>query len=78
MTMPEYRKHQENEFERHYAFLRIKDYGKAAAVAFKQAMQETHPDHGGDPDDARRIIAAWNDYKKAQRLVRERSTVTQA
>jgi hypothetical protein len=64
-TMPEYRKHQDREFKRLYAFLYIKDYGKAA-VAFKQAMQEAHPDHGGDPRQAGRIIIAWDAYKKRQ------------
>ncbi len=63
LTMAEYRKHQEAEFKRLYAFLYIKDYGKAA-VAFKRAMQEAHPDHGGDPQQASRIIVAWDDYKR--------------
>jgi hypothetical protein len=65
LTCAEYRKHQEREFKRLYAFLYTKDYGKAA-VAFKQAMQEAHPDHGGDPEQASRIIVAWGEYKKRQ------------
>lgn len=59
----DYRKHQDREFKRLYAFLYTKDYGKAA-VAFKQAMQEAHPDHGGNPEQASRIIVAWDEYKK--------------
>jgi hypothetical protein len=64
MTMPKYRKHQEKEFKRLYAFMYTKDYGKAA-VAFKQAIQEVHPDHGGDPEAAKRIIVAWDKYRKS-------------
>lgn len=75
MTMPEYRKHQDAEFKRLYAFLYIKDYGKAA-VAFKRAMQEVHPDHGGDPEQAQRLILAWDDYKKRQGWSGRAPTVT--
>lgn len=63
MTMKEFRKHENKRVDRMYAFYRAKDYGRAA-VAFKQAMQEFHPDHGGDHDTAARIIAAWDAHKK--------------
>jgi len=76
LTCVEYRKHQEREFKRLYAFLSIKDYGRAA-VTFKQAMQEAHPDHGGDPEAAGRIIVAWDEYKKRQGWSGPAPTVTQ-
>jgi hypothetical protein len=63
MTMPEYRAFMEKMVDRMYAFYDYKDYGRAAK-AFKQAMQEFHPDKGGDPEDAKRIIAAWDAHKK--------------
>lgn len=63
------------DFERLYAFLFIKDYGRAA-VAFKQAMQEVHPDHGGDSEAARRIIAAWEEHKKSNGWSGPAPTVT--
>jgi hypothetical protein len=49
-------------YARLYAFTKIKDYEKAKA-AFRRAMQETHPDHGGDPERAKDIIIEWNRTK---------------
>lgn len=51
-------------YDRLYAFLRIEDYGKAKA-AFKRAMLEVHPDQGGEPEDARQVIVAWDKRKKS-------------
>jgi hypothetical protein len=51
------------EFDRLWAFLTIKDYGKAS-VAFKRAMKEVHPDLGGDSETTRRMIEAWDRRKK--------------
>src|SRR5271167_3517779 len=68
-------KAKEKDFERLYAFLFIKDYGRAAVV-FKRAMQEAHPDHGGDPEQARRIIAAWEEHKKSNGWSGPAPTVT--
>ena len=75
MTMAEYRKHQDAEFKRLYAFMYTKDYGKVA-VAFKRAIQEVHPDHGGDPEAAKRIIVAWDEYKKRNGWTGPAPTVT--
>jgi hypothetical protein len=67
----------EKEFKRLYAFLYTKDYEKAK-IAFKRAMQEVHPDHGGDTERARQIIAAWDERKRSQGWEKPAPTVTKS
>lgn len=66
----------DRQYDRQYAFLREKDYGTAAR-AFKRAMMEFHPDKGGDPEDAKQIIVAWDKYKKSNGWEGPAPTVTQ-
>src|ERR1017187_5649783 len=77
MTMHEYRKHQEKEFKRLWGFLYAKDY-ETAKSAFRRAMQEVHPDHGGDSERAQRIIAAWDERKRSQGWEKPAPTVTKS
>jgi hypothetical protein len=63
------------EWDRLNACLIIKDYGRAA-VAFKRAMQEVHPDHGGDSETTRQMIEAWEKRKKTMGWSGPAPTVT--
>jgi hypothetical protein len=63
LTCTAYRALQGKQADKLYAFIGIHDYA-LATHAYKQAMVEIHPDHGGDPASAARVNEAWGKYKK--------------
>jgi hypothetical protein len=58
-------KQADRQFDRLYRFIGIHDY-ELAKAAWRKAMIEIHPDHGGDPASAARVNEAWGKYKKQE------------
>jgi hypothetical protein len=58
-----WRKFQLKRVDRMYAFFGIHDFA-LATKAYKASMMEFHPDRGGNAEEAARINAEWDKYKK--------------